>query len=297
MIDDGSKDRTSEVVAAAFADDPRVRLLTLREWRQGARAQPGAGAGRRRDRHRARRRHAVRADHDRAAGALVRRSRRSARSRATPRSATASIWSPRWQALEYITAQNLERRALARAERDDGRARARSARGGWRRSARSAAIPHDTLAEDQDLTIAIQRAGWTVTYDQYAVAWTEAPGDVPRPRQAALPLGVRHAAMPVEARPRSWRRGRPRGLGVDRPAAGDPVPDRARRDLADHRSRADRQLRHDLSRDRGAWLGADAARRREDAALLAGLHRDRPARRRSSPSRSSGARNGGCCGC
>jgi cellulose synthase/poly-beta-1,6-N-acetylglucosamine synthase-like glycosyltransferase len=35
--------------------------------------------------------------------------------------------------------------------------------------------PSDTLAEDQDLTIAIQRAGWTITYDQYAVAWTEAP--------------------------------------------------------------------------------------------------------------------------
>jgi cellulose synthase/poly-beta-1,6-N-acetylglucosamine synthase-like glycosyltransferase len=35
--------------------------------------------------------------------------------------------------------------------------------------------PVDTLAEDQDLTIAIQRAGWRVTYDQYAIAWTEAP--------------------------------------------------------------------------------------------------------------------------
>ena len=35
--------------------------------------------------------------------------------------------------------------------------------------------PDDTLAEDQDLTIAVQRAGWKVHYDQYAVAWTEAP--------------------------------------------------------------------------------------------------------------------------
>ncbi|WP_254503709.1 glycosyltransferase, partial [Salmonella enterica] len=35
--------------------------------------------------------------------------------------------------------------------------------------------PEDTLAEDQDLTIAIQRAGWRVTYDPRAVAWTEAP--------------------------------------------------------------------------------------------------------------------------
>ena len=44
-----------------------------------------------------------------------------------------------------------------------------------RRSPRSAAIPPDTLAEDQDLTIAVQRAGWNVAYDQSAVAWTEAP--------------------------------------------------------------------------------------------------------------------------
>jgi cellulose synthase/poly-beta-1,6-N-acetylglucosamine synthase-like glycosyltransferase len=31
------------------------------------------------------------------------------------------------------------------------------------------------LAEDQDLTIAVQRAGWRVAYDQSAIAWTEAP--------------------------------------------------------------------------------------------------------------------------
>jgi cellulose synthase/poly-beta-1,6-N-acetylglucosamine synthase-like glycosyltransferase len=49
--------------------------------------------------------------------------------------------------------------------------------GAWRLSAilSVGGYPHDTLAEDQDLTIAIQRAGWKVAYDQYAVAWTEAP--------------------------------------------------------------------------------------------------------------------------
>jgi cellulose synthase/poly-beta-1,6-N-acetylglucosamine synthase-like glycosyltransferase len=35
--------------------------------------------------------------------------------------------------------------------------------------------PEDTLAEDQDLTIAIQRAGWRVAYDVEAIALTEAP--------------------------------------------------------------------------------------------------------------------------
>ena len=49
--------------------------------------------------------------------------------------------------------------------------------GAWRLAAIRGVggYPDDTLAEDQDLTIAIQRAGWRVRYDQYAVAWTEAP--------------------------------------------------------------------------------------------------------------------------
>ncbi|MGK4456077.1 glycosyltransferase, partial [Klebsiella pneumoniae] len=29
VADDGSKDRTSPIVAAAFGDDPRVRLMTM----------------------------------------------------------------------------------------------------------------------------------------------------------------------------------------------------------------------------------------------------------------------------
>ena len=48
-------------------------------------------------------------------------------------------------------------------------------RGGARRSTSVGGYPDDTLAEDQDLTIAIQRRGWQVTYDTDAVAWTEAP--------------------------------------------------------------------------------------------------------------------------
>ncbi len=80
--------------------------------------------------------------------------------------------------------------------------------------------PPDTLAEDQDLTIAIQRAGWQVRYDQDAVAWTEAPESFRGARPAALPLGVRHAAMPVEA-PRRARQRPAARAGAHRPAAGD----------------------------------------------------------------------------
>ncbi len=33
----------------------------------------------------------------------------------------------------------------------------------------------DTLAEDTDLTLALNRAGWRVVYEEQALAWTEAP--------------------------------------------------------------------------------------------------------------------------
>jgi cellulose synthase/poly-beta-1,6-N-acetylglucosamine synthase-like glycosyltransferase len=80
----------------------------------------------------------------------------------------------RWQALEYITAQNLERRALSAL---GAVTVVPGAVGAWRRSAVDAegGFPHDTLAEDQDLTLALQRAGWKVEFDPEARAYTEAP--------------------------------------------------------------------------------------------------------------------------
>ncbi len=80
----------------------------------------------------------------------------------------------RWQALEYIVAQNLERRALAAL---DTLTVVPGAVGAWRRSAltKVGGFPSDTLAEDQDLTIGLQKAGYRVIFDSSAIAWTEAP--------------------------------------------------------------------------------------------------------------------------
>jgi len=49
--------------------------------------------------------------------------------------------------------------------------------GAWRKQAIEAAggITADTVAEDADLTVAIRRLGWRVSYEESAVAWTEAP--------------------------------------------------------------------------------------------------------------------------
>ncbi|HWC63697.1 MAG TPA: polysaccharide deacetylase family protein [Rhizomicrobium sp.] len=83
----------------------------------------------------------------------------------------------RWQALEYIVAQNLERRALSAL---DTLTVVPGAVGAWRRDVLAAlgGFPADTLAEDQDLTLAIQVAGYRALFDASAIAWTEAPATV-----------------------------------------------------------------------------------------------------------------------
>src|SRR5919201_1033955 len=49
--------------------------------------------------------------------------------------------------------------------------------GAWRKQAIEAAggITADTVAEDADLTVAIRRLGWRISYEERAIAWTEAP--------------------------------------------------------------------------------------------------------------------------
>jgi cellulose synthase/poly-beta-1,6-N-acetylglucosamine synthase-like glycosyltransferase len=80
----------------------------------------------------------------------------------------------RWQALEYVTSQNLDRRAFALL---DCITVIPGAIGAWRREAVLAVggFTSDTLAEDQDLTIRLRKAGHTIAYAEEAIAWTEAP--------------------------------------------------------------------------------------------------------------------------
>ena len=85
-----------------------------------------------------------------------------------------SRWLTRWQALEYITSQNMEKRAF---DLLNCITVVPGALGAWRKTAIEAAggITADTVAEDADLTIGIRRLGWRITYDEEAIAWTEAP--------------------------------------------------------------------------------------------------------------------------
>jgi len=173
VIDDGSKDRTSAIVRDAFADEPRVRLLTLQNGGKARALNRGL------ELVRGEIVIALDADTQFEPTTIARLARWFGDPRLGAVAGNAKVGNrvnlvSRWQALEYITAQNLERRALARL---DAMTVVPGAVGAWRLAAIRAVggYPPDTLAEDQDLTIAIQRAGWKVHYDQYAVAWTEAP--------------------------------------------------------------------------------------------------------------------------
>jgi peptidoglycan-N-acetylglucosamine deacetylase len=84
-----------------------------------------------------------------------------------------NLWT-RWQALEYITSQNFERRALNTL---GAVSVVPGAIGGWRVAAvlEVGGFHTDTVAEDADLTMALLRNGYRVEYEDMALAYTEAP--------------------------------------------------------------------------------------------------------------------------
>jgi cellulose synthase/poly-beta-1,6-N-acetylglucosamine synthase-like glycosyltransferase/spore germination protein YaaH/peptidoglycan/xylan/chitin deacetylase (PgdA/CDA1 family) len=176
VLDDGSRDATSAVVRAAYGDEPRVSLLTFenggkaRALNRGLRQTRGEIVV------------ALDADTLFSPDTLPRLARWFVDPHVGAVAGNAMVGNrlnliTRWQALEYVTAQNLERRALAAL---GAVTVVPGAVGAWRRSVLTAlgGYPSDTLAEDQDLTIAVQQAGWRVEFDSTARAYTEAPDTV-----------------------------------------------------------------------------------------------------------------------
>ena len=176
VIDDGSTDNTSGVVREHFSDDPRVKLITVANGGKAAALNRGLAEARGdvivaldADTHFQRDSisRLVRWFQDPAIGAVAGNAKVGNRINIITR----------WQALEYVTSQNLERRALATLGCVTV---VPGAIGAWRREAlvKLGGFPADTLAEDQDLTIALQKAGYKVLFDSTAIAWTEAPDTV-----------------------------------------------------------------------------------------------------------------------
>jgi len=80
----------------------------------------------------------------------------------------------RWQSIEYITAQNMDRRAF---DLINSITVVPGAIGAFRKSAiaKAGGFTYDTLAEDCDLTMRILKQGYVVKNCDEAIAYTEAP--------------------------------------------------------------------------------------------------------------------------
>ena len=173
VINDGSKDKTGEVVAQLAEADPRLRLIQQENAGKSEALRRGVEAARhgilvfldadtlfQRDTLR----HLVAQFSDPKVGAVS----------GHARVGNTRTFIAQCQALEYICGFNLDRRAydawdcitvvpgaISAVSRE-----ALQAVGGFR---------PETLAEDTDLTLGLHRRGYHVRYEAAAVAWTEAP--------------------------------------------------------------------------------------------------------------------------
>lgn len=79
-----------------------------------------------------------------------------------------------WQSIEYVTSQNVDRRAYGLL---NAVTVVPGAVGAWRREAVKAAGGYrsDSMAEDMDLTWRLRRMGWRVATEEAALGYTEAP--------------------------------------------------------------------------------------------------------------------------
>jgi cellulose synthase/poly-beta-1,6-N-acetylglucosamine synthase-like glycosyltransferase/peptidoglycan/xylan/chitin deacetylase (PgdA/CDA1 family)/spore germination protein YaaH len=176
VIDDGSKDATYEVVRKAFAKEiAEDRVIALHKENSGKASAANFGLQHLQEEIFV----AIDADTVIAPDAISRMVPHFADARTGAIAGNAKVgnrinlWT-RWQALEYITSQNFERRALNTL---GAVSVVPGAIGAWRTSAvrEVGGYPHDTVAEDADLTMSLLQHGYKVHYEDRALAYTEAP--------------------------------------------------------------------------------------------------------------------------
>ncbi|MGZ3476680.1 MAG: glycosyltransferase [Polyangiales bacterium] len=173
VMDDGSKDGTGDVVARGFSVDPRVKLHRLQNGGKSRALNIGFELAS----------HeivvALDADTIFLPDTIVEMARRFDDPRVAAVAGRCAVGNTqhfvaRWQALEYLVGQAIERRAwhvLGIVSVVPG------AVGAWGRGPvlEAGGFGTDTLAEDCDLTLDLQVRGWKVAYAPEAVALTEAP--------------------------------------------------------------------------------------------------------------------------
>jgi cellulose synthase/poly-beta-1,6-N-acetylglucosamine synthase-like glycosyltransferase/peptidoglycan/xylan/chitin deacetylase (PgdA/CDA1 family)/spore germination protein YaaH len=173
VVDDGSRDETSAIVEQQFGADPRVRL-----FRQANQGKSGALN------------HAVAESRGEILVTIDADTRidppaidRLVRHFASPDIAGVAgntkvlnrcRFLTRWQALEYISGQNLEKRAF---DLLNCITVVPGALGAWRAEAirSNGGFSMHTVAEDTDLTLTIRKNGRRIVFDDEAIAWTIAP--------------------------------------------------------------------------------------------------------------------------
>lgn len=176
VVDDGSNDATFSLARDAFNDDPRVRVLTKPNGGKPAALNFGISATQ------AEIVIALDADTLFTRDTIAQLVRHFADPGVGAVAGNAKVGNrtnlmTRWQALEYITSQNLDRRAF---DVLNCISVVPGAVGAWRRELilRAGGFTRQTLAEDADLTMTIRRLGFSVVYEEHAVGLTEAPDTV-----------------------------------------------------------------------------------------------------------------------
>jgi cellulose synthase/poly-beta-1,6-N-acetylglucosamine synthase-like glycosyltransferase len=172
-VDDGSKDRTLAVLHEKFDGNPRVRILGKQNGGKASALNLGFAE--------ARGEVVVALDSDTIfkPDTVAQLTAPFADPKVGAVAGNAKVGNrvntlTRWQALEYVTAQNLERRAWDLAGAVPV---VPGAVGAWRRQAvlDEGGFHEDTLAEDTDLTLRLIARGFRVVYAENALAYTEAP--------------------------------------------------------------------------------------------------------------------------
>ncbi len=176
VVDDGSVDSTYCAAQSAFADHPRVKVLTRPNGGKSSALNFGISYTQ------AEIVVALDADTVFACDTIAKLIRHFADPQVGAVAGNAKVGNrinllTRWQALEYVTSQNLDRRAFSILNCITV---VPGAVGAWRRELieRAGGFDRTTLAEDADLTMAIRKMGYHIVYDDEAVALTEAPDTV-----------------------------------------------------------------------------------------------------------------------